>query len=261
MTSKATPGGRALGALGGPRRVGHAYDEAVPENPIVRALSQRARRNGSDALLTWYSPGTGGRTELSVKTFANWVDKTANLLDTLEVSGLVAGPLSADHPGHWMSLVWPLAAWQRGCGYIPLPDPAAELVVVGPESPQPHPRALTIACSLHPLAIGLRDLPSGVLDFTGEALAEPDAHYATEVAAGALAWLEPGEERSHAGTGQVTRQLGRVLVRPTTAWETLAAAILGPLLGGGSAVVVEGPVDDDSLARLAVAERAERPMA
>ena len=233
----------------------------MPANPIVRALAERGRRNGSDPLLTWYRPETGGRTELSVKTFANWVDKTANLLDTLEVSGLVAGPVSTDHPGHWMSLVWPLAAWQRGCCYTPALDAAAELVVVGPESPLPHPPALTIACSLHPLALGLRDLPSGVLDFTGEALAEPDAHYALEVAANALAWSGAGPHRSHAATAQVTPQPGRILVRPSSAWETLAAAILGPLLGGGSAVVVEGPVDDAALARLAAAERATGPLA
>jgi uncharacterized protein (TIGR03089 family) len=230
----------------------------MPANPIVRALAERARRNGSDSLLTWYSPVTGARTELSVKTFANWVDKTANLLDTLEVSGLVSGPVSAAHPGHWMSLVWPLAAWQRGCGYTPALDARAELVVVGPDAPQPHPPALTIACSLHPLALGLRDLPSGVLDFTGEALAEPDAHYATEVAADGPAWLEPGQERSHAGTASIGSQPERVLVRPASPWETLAAAILGPLVGGGSAVVVEGPVEAEALARIAAAERATR---
>jgi uncharacterized protein (TIGR03089 family) len=233
----------------------------VPENPIVRALTDRGRRSGADPLLTWYRPETGARTELSVRSFANWVDKTANLLDTLEVTGLVAGPLCADHPGHWMSLVWPVAAWQRGCSFTPVPSPAAELVVVGPEAPQPHLPAVTIACSLHPLALGLRDLPSGVLDFTGEALAEPDAHYATPVVADAVAWQDSRRQISHAALAQVTAQAGRVLVRPTTAWDTLVAALLGPLLGGGSAVVVEGPVAADALARLAAAERANGSMA
>jgi len=233
----------------------------VPDNPIVRALADRARRAGAGALLTWYRPETGARTELSVKTFANWVDKTANLLDTLDVTGLVSAPLLAEHPGHWMSLVWPLAAWQRGCSISGEPNPEAGLVVVGPDDPRPHPPALTIACSLHPLAIGLRDLPPGVLDFTGEVLAEPDAHYATPVPGAGLAWLMDGTRLTHTDTGAVAPQPGRVLVRPTTAWETLAAAVLAPLLGGGSAVVVEGPVDDDALARLAAAERVGGAMA
>lgn len=230
------------------------YDEVVAENPIVRALTARSRRGGSDPLLTWYRPETGGRTELSVKTFANWVDKTANLLDTLEVTGLVAGPLSADHPGHWMSLVWPVAAWQRGCRYTPTLDVTAELVVVGPDGPRPHPPALTIACSLHPLALGLHDLPPGVLDYTGEALAEPDAHVAGFVTTADRAWSDGDGPRSHGDTGSVPPQPGRVLVRPTSPWETLALAVVGPLLGGGSAVVVEGPVDAEALARIAVAE-------
>ena len=233
----------------------------MPDNPIVRALAERARRAGAGPLLTWYRPESGARTELSAKTFANWVDKTANLLDTLEITGVVSVPLIAAHPGHWMSLVWPLAAWQRGCSVSVEHGPDAELVVVGPDDPQPHPPALTIACSLHPLALGLRDLPPGVLDFTGEALAEPDAHYATGVLGADPAWLMGGTTLTHADTGAVTPQPGRVLVRPTTAWETLAAAVLAPLLGGGSSVVVEGPVDDDALTRLAAAERVGSAMA
>jgi uncharacterized protein (TIGR03089 family) len=160
-----------------------------------------------------------------------------------------------------MSLVWPLAAWQRGCSISGEPSPEAELVVVGPDDPRTHPPALTIACSLHPLAMGLRDLPPGVLDFTGEALAEPDAHYATPVPGDGLAWLTRGARLTHADTGAVAPQPGRVLVRPTTAWDTLAAAVLAPLLGGGSSVVVEGPVDDEALARLAAAERVGGAMA
>ena len=47
-------------------------------------------------------------------------------------------------------------------------------------------------------------------------------------------------------------------MRPTTAWDTLAAAVIAPLLGGGSAVVVEGPVADDALARLVTAGTGRR---
>lgn len=228
---------------------------------MVRALADRARRDGSAPLLTWYRPETGARTELSLRTFANWVDKTANLLETLDVTTEVAGTLNTDHPGHWMSLVWPLAAWQRGCGFTTEVGPASGLVVVGPDFPAAHPPALTVACSLHPLGLGLQGLPPGVLDFTSEALAEPDAHYATPVRIDDPAWTDADQEISHAATGQVPPVAGRVLVRPTTAWATLAAALLGPLLGGGSAVVVEGPVTADALARLAAAERVTDPMA
>jgi len=231
------------------------------ENPIIAALTARVRRAGSEPLVTWYRPAEGDRTELSVKSFANWVDKTANLLETLGVDGLVAGPLSAAHPGHWMSLIWPLAAWQRGLTYRGETAADAELVVTGPERPEPTPGVLTIACSLHPLGLGLRGLPDGVLDFTTEALAEPDAHWAAPVAASAPAWSEGGHTLSHAQLAELPSQAARVLVRPTTAWETLVAALLSPLLGGGSAVVVEGEVDGDTLERIALTERVSSPLA
>ena len=234
----------------------------MTENPIVRALAARARRSGADPLLTWYRPETGGRTELSVRTVANWVDKTANLLHELGVEGEVAGPVSLAHPGHWMSLIWPLAAWQHGCGYrAGAPEESTELVVVGPDDLRPHPGLTVLACSLHPFGLGLRDLPAGVLDFSGEALAQPDAHASVPVEADAIAWLDEIQAHDHDATGRVTPQSGRVLVRPTTAWDTLAGAVLGPVLGGGSAVVVEGPVEPNVLARLAAAERVTAPVA
>jgi uncharacterized protein (TIGR03089 family) len=232
------------------------------ENPVVAALARRTRRGGSEPLLTWYRPESGGRTELSVRTFANWVDKAANLLESLGVEGTVAGPVGVAHPGHWMSLLLPLAAWQNGCRFLAGdPDADTELVVVGPDDPHPSPGAITLACSLHPFALGLRDLPDGVLDFSGETLAQPDAHWARPVGLSDPAWAGADGVRTHAATAGVAPQDARVLVRPSTPWETLAAAVIGPVLGAGSAVVVEGPVDADALTRIAAAERATTQLA
>ena len=227
----------------------------------MAALATRVRTAGADPLLTWYRPQTGERTELSVRTLANWVDKTANLLDTLGIESWVAGPVSLAHPGNWMSLLWPLATWQHGCGYrAGEPDAASELVVIGPREPRPYAGVPTIACSLHPLALGLRGLPDGVLDFTGEALAEPDAHVTVPVEAGATAWWDAERALSHAAVGDLAAEPGRVLVLPTTAWATLAA-VLGALLGGGSAVVVDGPVTEDERERIVASERVTGSMA
>jgi uncharacterized protein (TIGR03089 family) len=234
----------------------------MAENPVVRALTARVRRGGSEPLLTWYQTAEGARTELSVRTFANWVDKTANLLDSLGVEGRVAAPVSLAHPGHWMSLAWPVAAWQRGLCYLAgEPDADTELVVVGPQEARPHAGLVTIACSLHPLGLGLRGLPDGVLDFSGEALAQPDAHLAEPVDGAATAWLDGERELNHAALGTIPPQSGRVLLRPSAAWPTLAAAIVAPVLGGGSAVVVDGPADADALSAIAAAERATSAVA
>lgn len=225
------------------------------QNPIITTLATRVRRAGSAPLLTWYRTGDGARTELSATTVANWVDKTANLLDTLGVESVVEGRLSHDHPGHWMSAIWPLAAWQRGLGYTTVPAAEAELVVTGPEAVAGSGR-LSIACSLHPLGLGLPDLPAGVLDYTGEALAEPDLHLGLDAEPGATAWQDAERVVSHAGLAELPASSGRLLVRPESAWQVLSTAVLGPILGGGSAVIVEGAADADTLTRIAAAERA-----
>jgi len=221
-------------------------------NPVVVALHRAARSRGSAPLLTWYG-ADGARTELSVRSFTNWVDKTANLLLDLDLDDLVvAGLVSREHPGHWMSLIWPLATWQAGGSYVL--DGPGTVAVIGPESPAAVPGAVTFACSLHPLGLGLRDLPSGVLDFTSEALARPDAPIIMPVEPDAIAWAGDDRPLTHAQL-DIAPQAGRVLVRPQDAWHTLADAVIAPILGGGSSVVVEGKRSGDDLNRLIASER------
>lgn len=221
-------------------------------NPVVVALHRAARSRGSAPLLTWYG-ADGARTELSVRSFTNWVDKTANLLLDLDLDDLVvAGLVSRDHPGHWMSLIWPLATWQAGGSYVL--DGPGTVAVIGPEAPSAVPGAVTFACSLHPLGLGLRDLPSGVLDFTGEALARPDTPVIMPVESDAIAWVDDDARRTHADL-DVAPQPGRALVQPQSAWQSLAEAVIAPVLGGGSAVVVEGERSSEDLDRLSASER------
>lgn len=223
-------------------------------NPVITALERAARSRGSDPLLTWY--GAGARVEFSVRTFANWVDKTANLIGELDAAGgTIAGAVSRTAPGNWMSLVWPLAAWQRGCTYS-VDAAEADLIVVGPVDPRPHPGVPTVACSLHPLALGLRGLDGDVLDYSGEALAQPDAHWAEEVSGHADAWVESGRSLSHGDLGEVRGTAERRLAQASDAFATLEAAVLAPLLGGGSAVLVDEAADPERLAALCRSERA-----
>jgi uncharacterized protein (TIGR03089 family) len=230
-------------------------------NQIIEALGQAVRSRGSAPLLTWYAPASQARTELSVRSFANWVDKTANLLASWDLSApQVRGAVSHSDPGHWMSLIWPLAVWQAGGSYTTLPTDGADVVVIGPHDPTAITGSITVACSLHPLGLGLRDLPDGVLDFSSEALVQSDAHYATNVEPTQAAWTDSAGVRSHGGLA-VAPSSQRVLVRPSDAWQTLAEAVLAPLLGGGSAVVVDGELSPDALARLVASERISTPVA
>lgn len=64
-------------------------------------------------MVTFYDDATGERVELSVATFANWVAKTANLLQ----GDLAAEPgdrLALLLPAHWQSAVWLLACASVG---------------------------------------------------------------------------------------------------------------------------------------------------
>lgn len=225
-------------------------------SPVITTLTQAVARRGSDPLLTWYDPATSARTELSVRTFANWVDKTANLLRELDAADTaVVGAVSVSHPGHWMSLVWPLAAWQAGCRYTTMPSGEAQVMVTGPHNPQPFPVLTTIACSLHPLGLPLAGLPDGVLDFSSEALAQPDVHLANRVDPDAAAWVDAERVISHRDL-LADPVSDRIVVLARTPWQTLSQAVLRPLAGGGSAVVVDGPAEQSALDRIAASEHA-----
>jgi uncharacterized protein (TIGR03089 family) len=122
-------------------------------------LDRRLAADPGQPLVTFYDDATGERTELSVKTFANWVSKTANLY----VDELMLDPGDAiriDLPLHWLVPVFLGAAWAGG---VEVAD-EAEVAVVGPDGLDGGART-TLACALHPFATRFADpLPAGVLD-------------------------------------------------------------------------------------------------
>lgn len=217
------------------------YDGAV--SPILQLLVLASRTRGGQPLLTHYRPQDGERTELSVASFANWVDKTANLLDDLGVDedSLVVLPVLADRPGHWMGLVWPFALWQRGLAANVRPrehSSDADLAVIGPDDPTAV--ALdTIACSLHPWGLALQGLPAGVLDFSSEALAQPDLHHSVAADPDAPAWNDAERDLIFAELFELSGVSSRVALVPRDAWDAVAS-IARAILGGGSVVLVEG---------------------
>ena len=207
---------------------------------FTRSLARRVARRGAQPLLTYYSAADGARTELSAVTFANWVDKTANLIVDLghEDGDPIDVALGEAHPAHWVTLVWIAAAWQRGCP-VNLGVTGAGLLVVGPGVER---RAdLTVACSLHPLGLGFRPPVPGVVDYA-EVFVQPDAH---DEASSPL--NVPGDVAA--------RDTRLLLSDPTPGWEAVAQALVAPVLGDGSTVVAVG-YDAAGLDALAVSERA-----
>lgn len=226
---------------------------------IAELLRDRVRAAGAGPLVTGYDLASGQRVELSGTTFANWVAKTANLLESellVEPGDPVALPLAASDPGHWVTAVWQVACWQVGAVVsLDWSQPAA-LVVCGPAGPVPRGAAEVVVCSLHPLALGLGvDAPPGVIDFDRHVRGQPDTHTPAALPADAPAWRDDERRLSQADLlAGVGGRAERRLVRPTAAWPTARAGIVTALLTGGSYVVVSGE-DPDRLAEIRTRER------
>jgi uncharacterized protein (TIGR03089 family) len=212
---------------------------------ISDQLRRRVRDLGSAPLLTYYDLDSGQRTELSAVTFANWVDKTSNLLvDELMVDAgdRIELAVAHTHPGHWVTLVWELACWQVGATVTIGHQPSARLVVSGPDWAAYADASDLVACSLHPLGLGFpAPLPGGVIDYALEVRGQPDSYAATPQSGLALAWLDAEHQLTQADlvTGD-TEPARRRLVRPSDPWTTARLAVVDPVRTGGSAVVVTG---------------------
>jgi uncharacterized protein (TIGR03089 family) len=230
---------------------------------ISARLRRRVRTAGADPLLTYYEPATGARTELSAVTLLNWVDKTCHLLDELGVqpSDVVQLALAEEAPGHWVTAVWELACWQLGAVAAVDHPAGAALVVTGPGwAAHADAGVELVACSLHPLGLPFgTDLPAAVLDYALEVRGQADVYPAAPQSGLAAAWSDA--ERRLTQDELIALDAGpagaRRLVRPDGPWTSAAEAVVRPLLAGGSAVVVAGPVTDDQLARIRQDERVD----
>ncbi|QSY47357.1 TIGR03089 family protein [Streptomyces griseocarneus] len=201
-------------------------------------------------LVTFYDDATGERVELSVATFANWVAKTANLLQ----GDLAAGPgdrLALLLPAHWQTAVWLIACSSVGVVAEVGGDPAAaDLVVSGPDTLEE-----AAACSGERMALALRPLggrfpqpPAGFADYAVEVPSQGDrfAPFAP-VDPNAPALVVGGRELTgvqlveQARTDALQHGLGpgsRLLSGlPYDHWEGLSAGLFAPLAAGGSVVL------------------------
>ncbi|WP_329573077.1 TIGR03089 family protein [Streptomyces sp. NBC_01361] len=222
-------------------------------------------------LVTFYDDATGERVELSVATFANWVAKTANLLQ----GDLAAQPgdrLALLLPAHWQSAVWLLACASVGVVADVGGDPAAaDIVVSGPDSLD-KARACSgerVALALRPLGGRFPQPPEGFADYAVEVpgqgdrfapFAPVDPEEPALVVAGAELTGAEVVEKARADatdlglTGPGSRLLSGL---PYDTWRGLSAGLYAPLATGGSVVLcrhLDG-LDEDSLAKRVENER------
>ena len=217
----------------------------------ISALRRRLNALPSQPFYTHYEGEA--RIELSAVTFANWVDKTCNMLEDMGVdpTEVVQLDVARSHPGHWVSMVWVAACWQRGCTASIEQTPDAVLVVVGPDG---HGDGRpTVACSLHPLGLGFPVVPRGCVDYA-EVLAQPDDHVAEPIVGSDVA-VAP--DTTCQQLSEVEPRSGRMLASdPPAGWDTIRDLLVAPLLGDGSTVVVVG-AGEETLQRVREQERVE----
>lgn len=231
---------------------------------ISDRLRVRVARDAASPLLTYYDLRSGERTELSAVTLANWVAKTANLLDELGVAAgdTVRLDLAGHHPGHWVTFVWAAACWEVGAAVAAPPFAGeADLLVVGPDwaGYETSIASEIVACALRPLGQPFTGpLPTGVLDYSVEVRRQPDRHFAAPGLPSAPAWIENERQLTASELAEIgaADPPARRLVRPTLPWPTLAEGLLAALNSGGSTVVVVGDADD-RIARIAASERVD----
>ncbi|MFF1381422.1 TIGR03089 family protein [Streptomyces sp. NPDC058308] len=221
-------------------------NDRTPADLLRSALASDPGR----PLLTFYDDATGERVELSVATFANWVAKTANLLQ---------GDLAAEPgdravlllPAHWQTAVWLLACSSVGVVADVGGDAAsADLVVSGPDSLEAA-RGCSgerVALALRPLGGRFPQAPSGFADYAVEVPSQGDRFAPfVPVDPDGPALAVGGEELTGAGLVERAREdAARLGVTPGSrilsglsydTWEGLSTGLYAALAAGGSVVL------------------------
>ncbi|MGW7005200.1 TIGR03089 family protein [Streptomyces sp. NPDC054933] len=222
-------------------------------------------------LLTFYDDATGERVELSVATFANWVAKTANLLQD-DLAAQPGDRVALLLPAHWQAAAWLLACFSTGAVAEPGGDPAAaDLVVSGPDGLEAARdcRGERVALALRPLGARFPQTPEGFLDYAVEVPSQGDRFtpYAP-VDPDAPALALPGGveltgaqvvERARRSAKELGLTPGSRLLSAATYddWAGLASGLLAPLAAGGSVVLCRhlDRLDPQALERRREAER------
>jgi uncharacterized protein (TIGR03089 family) len=215
---------------------------------IPEAFAAAVRRDPTMPLLTWYDDASGDRTELSGATLDNWVAKTANLL--VDGAGLGGGDAVAVLlPPHWQTAAVLLGCWAAGLapdlGGEPQPVEALFTAPAGIDAASAWPTGDRYATGLLPLAMPLREVPAGFVDYvvdvrnfgdrfvTGQPVDEDDRAVAGPVELSHLAVCRTATGRAvELGIGVGDRVLVDARAYPDpTDW------LLTPLVAGASIVL------------------------
>ncbi|WP_235928207.1 TIGR03089 family protein [Goekera deserti] len=244
----------------------------MPSSPPSPAalLADAVRREPAAPLVTHYDDATGERTELSATTLANWVAKTANLLqDEYDVGP--GSTVAVALPVHWQTAAVLLGAWSCGAAVL---DTAAEdddrlaradvalTTQDRVEALEEAGAGELMGLSLHPLGLGMRNYVGEARDYALEVRVHGDhfqPYQPVDPAGPGL--LLGGLELTLGGLAETAAELAgrlglvagdRLLVDADTAAHAGPVAwLLAPLAAGASVVLCRHPFPERLAARAA----------
>ena len=240
----------------------------TPAPTFWKALARLVERGGGDPLVTFYDEATGERVELSGTTYANWVAKTASLLqDELDVG---RGDLVAlDLPTHWLGAVWLGAVWSLGAVATDATDDdtvhRAAVAVAGPDTLARRAQQAgghVVGCSLLPLGARFTTPPPApVVDFGEVVWSQPDAlHVLDPATADDRAWHDEAGTLTQAELLALDVSASRALTTETPTSRRGLATLAASVRSGRGAVWVRidaaAPPAPGRLKELARTERA-----
>jgi uncharacterized protein (TIGR03089 family) len=233
----------------------------LPADLLAGAL----RRDAAAPLITYYDDATAERIELSAATLANWVAKTANLLqDEFDVGP--GSTVAVSLPVHWQTASVLLGVWSCGAtvvdtateDYGRLADvdvvlTAQDRLTALEDAGEDAVDVDLLGLSLHPLGLGMTDYVGQARDFALEVRAQGDRFVPYEFPDPASPGLRIGElELSLSGLTQAALELGgrlgiaggdRIMVDEQVATEAGPVAwLLAPLAAGASLVLCRNPI-------------------
>jgi uncharacterized protein (TIGR03089 family) len=230
----------------------------TPEQLFADALA----RDPGRPLVTYYDGTTGERSELSLKSLANWVAKTHHLL--IDQVGLDVGALAfVDLPAHWLSVVPLLGCLTAGLS-IDTVAAGADVAFVTEQSAHRAvgvPDAFAIATAS--AAVGFRGAPpAGTEDFVAAVRPQQDTWSSVHFPAGPDVPALGGRTRVDLTAEASARaaELGLAAgarVLSTRDWrepQDWIDTLLAPLAAGGSVVYLRN-VDAAAVDRVADQER------